>query len=1411
VVILGYAGMALSVLGLVILFLNWRKPARVRSWLDLTRLLITAGVLTGMIVVLAVTTPVWLAGAAGVLGLVLGLGQGRGLEIESTAKGLMAKRRTLGLLATGGGVVVVQAASLLNRAGIVRIGMTLSFLSIGVTAGLIAGRGPAIRRARQVVAPAPVQAASVMLAVLLAVAAVLLVSQPPAEAQQVGCADSVNGWPLSEETLREGNGGFTTINCTYSEPGDDTFGSIQITARWTAEFDQDFLLCGVDNVGSGSDSVTWFASETTTANGTVRVFAPGSTVDQAAVDAATATLFAQVEAVAASCTDLRGEPPPGGFGAAESVVVPGFDAEAADGIIELTGGISSIEEFYRVTTAQMIELGILGIARNEAVVRLDPEAGTVEGLGTLVFRFDSEPIDRAIDEGLSEAFEGVPEAFGQTPSETEFVPEPCFYLASIRYEIGGRWDPDSGQMDGEVIIPADPPTVILGCAGTEFDVEPNPPTTFTGTFDGSVAEMVIAAIDPESSGPLRVRVSTDGLSAEELGITPPSGEFASEDQFIDDSGFGGFGSDGAEDGDAGENEDTTSVGIDGTDETDAAFWEDLFADDVDIDEEDAAWAALLGLLGVSAMGVTALLDSGAGLADLLRGSRSDDGDQAWVDGDGVFVFDDPAAAARLAEELQRRQAAAGVPPGALIDEFGNVLSPGDDGLFDWETPDGTERLGRDEVRERIEAARAANAARDARQEAIVAGQEDEAAAAERFDDLGARIVSDNDAAMQEVRDGWDRVDELAAQAEARERALGALEAAEADQDLATLQDSWGQIFSETAQASWNDATEIPGLMVDGTRAVVQAATDPENWTVLLEGGAETIYDTAGFIMGGAFGDGAESVQQGAVTATRVAAALGGQFVRHPVDTAAMFIPGRDFYDALDGDRPLGQRLGSVAMGVLDVGATLAGAGVLSHADELVDASRAMDAATDIADASRVVDAGTDSARATAAAVDAEAAADVVGAAGSVQGQMADAARLRETAAEAREAARVAVASGNSADAARAMDAAADAERAADAAQRSLFQGQGMQAMGDAEAAGRVSDELAQSVVGMHDELTGAASRQGLVDAVDDFAGEFGFQPREVMMGNSGSVGAGRSVMTDADRTIVATFSRDQLGSARRAGESYSQTQSRLQGRLTELHQRAAELQLNSARDPAVVLARQQNLSLGEAVAALGDADDPAAAAMRLSGNDMDMASYAGFGSGAGQADSYGAGYTTARQATQGSTEVFTFGDRASDGRSYATSGQAIVDRNELSQMDLRTWDADLQQLERSQGLDTPLANAADIDVGWGSDETLGGLDMARDPTRIGESEMRGLFEQQQAAMGRYDDAKSISKAVDRASYVAGRVSQPLPNQQLVDAARTIRADPRATQDVLNGLAMTESEYVAALKDMMVSYQPVFPS
>ncbi len=1457
-----------SLAGLALSLVLARRPSRIRPNMEFLRIVFALGGALVMMTLFAAGAPVWAIAAALLGGAALGLTQGRNLTIVTTPKGLMAKRSALAIFAFAAGLVATQVAGLLNRTGVISIGLALSFLSGATAAGLVAGRRPALASAR---------GAAAGIALIIVAGATLgpsLTQPSAAQEPETAGADALNDAVAWDEITL--NGGIAprqkpdltiTLDPSFGVAPGPVTRDLDIDAYISATFQQ---ITGTETFSF--ELVDGICCDLLySAEGTVsRQFLDGwAEPDQPLlVEQASLGVVGPVSSFSGLLFDGPDRRSDGTCG--RGVVNNRTDVEPRDGPVALLGGeqAAGLIGFSEVWAPCELEISLADAA---AITEPPPSADdparadggrqcpvTQEVIDTLAAATTFDPDTSASltrrfvepnraacwDSGLQFGEEGP----GGVRSElTYYLPRPDqsealeFDQDSYGYINGG---PRNSELDlvceqGSSGVPLPSPDgdcarvgfhQVVAPGGTgqiyilnDFDSSDGPNVTVRGVFPSGIFRYRCHHClpgDPEVASMIQSMTAmvNQGSSGGSLGTV------------LGTRGAPGLVPLGA-------------ASVPGAGEDDSPT------------NREAAAAGLIGL--IAAMGITAatLAESGLTAGDLITNWREGGASRvrSTLEGAGIDTRGPPDPAA------------------VVVDEHGNQLIPNADDRYEWDTPDGTEMLDRATIEERIAAAREANAARDSRHAGIVAEHESDAAAAERFDDLGTRSIAENDALMADIREGWDRVDELGARMEARERALGALEAAEAEQRLETLRDTWGQIFSETAQASWNDATEIPGIMVDATRVVVQAAADPENWRVLGEGTAETIYDVAGMLAGNTFGDAQESIQQGAATAGRVGVALGTQFVQHPIDTAAMFIPGRDLYDAMDGDRPLGARLGSVAMGVLDIGATLAGAGVLAHADELVDASRAMDLAGEAVDTSRVLDATGDAAstarildttgdaastarvigptgaaemaeagRLAEAAEDARAAARAAAASGNsadtaramdaaaeaeraaaaaartaetaaAPGRMAEATRLTEAVEEARAAARAAATTGNSADTARAMDALAEAEDAADAARRSLFQGDGMQGMGRAEAAGNVSDELAQSVVNMHDEFTGAASRQGVTDAVDDFAAEVGFRPNEVMMGNSGSVGAGRSVLTDADRTIVASFTREQLDGARRAGESYTDTQRRLQGRLTELHQRAAELRLNSATDPAVILAREEGISLGEAVARLGDADDPAAAARRLTGGDMDMASYGGFGAGAGQADAYPMGYTRARQSAQGSTEVFTFGDRAGDAGGYTTSGQAIIDRNELGQMDLRAWDSELQSLERSQGLDTPLANAADIDTTWGADRTFAGLDAAADPTRIGAAEMEGLFGQQQAAMSHYNDSKSVSKAVDRASYVAGRIGQPLPNQQLVDAARTMRANPRATQAVLTQLGMTEAEYVSSLQQMMSSYRPVFPT
>ena len=357
----------------------------------------------------------------------------------------------------------------------------------------------------------------------------------------------------------------------------------------------------------------------------------------------------------------------------------------------------------------------------------------------------------------------------------------------------------------------------------------------------------------------------------------------------------------------------------------------------------------------------------------------------------------------------------------------------------------------------------------------------------------------------------------------------------------------------------------------------------------------------------------------------------------------------------------------------------------------------------------------------------------------------------------------------------------------DAALRQLYKNRGMEKMGQLEAGGHISPEQAKKVLGFYDDLVGSAKRSGTTDAINEFGEKYGVKPKEVLVGDSGSSGASRSAATDADCTNVTTFSDDALTNHARAADHFQASPDGvgtavpdkawaardLQDKFTVLQKKNIEIRLNSADDVVVQHARNTGQSLTEAAQdlRLEGIDIDAGSGVRLDAADVDAASYSGFGSGAGPADSYPTGYTQARQSIQGRTEVFRVKPDGSVAKPYVTSGQAIVDQNALN------------------GL---------VDNGV----------LPPDPTRISMSEMAPILEQQKISVAGHSEVKPVAKAVDRTyQTVVQRSRQPLPNQKLVDASVRMRANPRDTRRILDDLGMSEDEFVKGVKEMMASYNP----
>ena len=145
--IFGIGALVLSIVGLGLAVMLVRRQTRIRPAWDYARLAITAVTVVVMTVRVGVTTPILTIAGGVAVGLVLGVLQGRNLDVRRTAEGLFAKRNAVAIAVFGIGLVVTQAASLANRANIVSIGLGLSFLSAAMTLGIIAGRRPRVAAA----------------------------------------------------------------------------------------------------------------------------------------------------------------------------------------------------------------------------------------------------------------------------------------------------------------------------------------------------------------------------------------------------------------------------------------------------------------------------------------------------------------------------------------------------------------------------------------------------------------------------------------------------------------------------------------------------------------------------------------------------------------------------------------------------------------------------------------------------------------------------------------------------------------------------------------------------------------------------------------------------------------------------------------------------------------------------------------------------------------------------------------------------------------------------------------------------------------------------------------------------------------------------------------------------------------
>lgn len=962
-----------------------RKEARVRPRMDIARIAIKIGAVLGMLLLTTREAPLPAVIAALVLGAALGYWQGANLAIRSGDKGLYAKRGFYAILVFGAGVLIVQAAGILRRSGVVNVGLALSFLSIATAVALLVGRRPRIAAARATGTASLIWALAGSLVLLFVgfggADAQSRQIEPEDRTPTMEAAIDLVDWervqisggiyaglskPWTElavpRALDEAPEALTrTVNWPF-ESGGSSATTFAVTETFTFGLRDDGLCCTVTYEGTGRRTIAVF-------NG-----------DPLIEDIEAAGRLADLQSVAVSGPGAGGSPSEGqpGFPFTE---VRNYRTEAGDTCWRIVGESASVEgqidsylvdgeprdaPFDFLYVALGVECEVTGFSipavlrllpppppRGDASRAQDPQnpdcpviqewaraldgSTSFEGASTLLA---SQLTVAPNAPGCTYGSRNDPVSFGDSsPGGTRH--EAAWQLAQ---PSEGEWDPGFDRwftydrmfdLRRPSAIPPDGRcAVAIGGAAAD----PGPDSTCESITMHRVGEGQIHIYTDwdRSDGPntsVWVNMPWGTFTYRCHHCTPGSPDIAS---FLIE--FNGFATTFINDVEvagplptAEEEAEAAAARLRADREAEAratADLADLFVDD-DATEQDrnAALAAVLGLLGISGIAAIALAESGMSAVEVAT---------AFARGGRAAV--DELFASTKADLIRD----------AVVDEYGHSLVPDEEGLYRWDDGQEVRRVTRQELEELIGQQMDAISASKARHEAILAVQTGDQAATDRFGNMLERTMAENDALMAEIRAGWDTVDDLQRLLDARAEALLNLEVAEAQKAYADALNTWTRLMAETYAGSAADLQGLPTEIVDATRFVVQAAANVENWRIVAETAGMTVYDVSGQLMGGLWGDTDESFADAVAFGGRAASAIAEMMWHDPVGTMVMLSPLQDFADSVDPDRTLGERLGSLGIGFLDVGGSLFGGGarVASTAGEFAEAARLGGAAAD---------------------------------------------------------------------------------------------------------------------------------------------------------------------------------------------------------------------------------------------------------------------------------------------------------------------------------------------------------------------------------------------------------------------------------------------------------------------------------
>lgn len=248
--LLAVAGLVASILGFGIALLFARRESRVSDLFSAARIATALIAIAVLSILTGISTPTWMIVVAVVAGLVVGVVEGRNLEVRVSGDTVLSRRTWVGVAVFAAGLVLIQAASIADSYRLVEIGLAVTWFSAALTLGMVFGRRRPIAESRRRVT---VDAGTTMLLgwIVAGAAVMTLVAIPTATAQAPNVLDMIADGTYEAAFS---NFEFRSSITVVSSSGTMTKNDDTITWSWSIQWEQALVDCAYQNRDSWSGS-----------------------------------------------------------------------------------------------------------------------------------------------------------------------------------------------------------------------------------------------------------------------------------------------------------------------------------------------------------------------------------------------------------------------------------------------------------------------------------------------------------------------------------------------------------------------------------------------------------------------------------------------------------------------------------------------------------------------------------------------------------------------------------------------------------------------------------------------------------------------------------------------------------------------------------------------------------------------------------------------------------------------------------------------------------------------------------------------------------------------------------------------------------------------------------------------------